>query len=170
MSDKNIDIITGLLTAIKSEHDGQFFYSMAAKMTSDPKGRRVFEQLAKEEVKHLDFLRAQYETLKNRGTIDPAATLGKPVELDRHSPIFSDEITLKISDAHYEMSALSVGMQLEKSSMDHYQSLANKAVDPAVKSFLLELVEWERSHFSALETQYNRLKDPYWAKQLQLTP
>ena len=54
------EMLEGLLQAYKAEVDGYHFYMMAARSTDDPKGREVFERLAKDEVEHARFLKAQH--------------------------------------------------------------------------------------------------------------
>jgi rubrerythrin len=46
-------VLEGLLSAMRAEHEGFHFYSMAARNTEDPKGHDVFGQLADDERDHL---------------------------------------------------------------------------------------------------------------------
>ncbi len=157
-------MVEGIFQAIQAEADGQSFYLMAAKSTSDPKGREVFELLAHEEELHQKFLRAQYHALLQTGRPDSALTLPKQQELPGESPIFSAELKRRIKDAHFEMSALSIGIQLEHSAMAHYQASARAAIDPLVAAFFTRLADWERGHHQALLRQQEALKQDYWAE------
>src|SRR5262245_42679725 len=49
-----------LRMAIATERSGREFYTKAAKLTRDPRGRRVFEKLATEEQDHFGRLEARY--------------------------------------------------------------------------------------------------------------
>jgi len=155
-------ILEGLKTAIQAEGDGHVFYLMAAKSTEDEKGKEIFLALAEEEQNHLAFLKAQYKALKETGTIDPNATLGPQHTLSGDSPIFSDNLKARIGDAHFEMTSLSVGVQLEKNAIAFYQEQADIAEDPQVKDFYKKLVDWERGHYEALLAQQEALKEDYW--------
>ena len=155
-------ILEGLKTAIQAEGDGHVFYLMAAKTTEDEKGREVFLTLAEEEQNHLAFLKAQYKSLKETGVIDPNATMGPQLTLSGDSPIFSDSLKERIGDAHFEMTSLSVGIQLEKNSIVFYREQAEIAEDAGVKDFYRRLVNWERGHYEALLAQQEALKEDYW--------
>ena len=52
-----------LRIAIATERSGLEFYSRAARITKDARGRRVFEKLAEEEKEHLGTLEARYREL-----------------------------------------------------------------------------------------------------------
>ena len=52
-----------LRIAIATERSGLEFYTKAARVTNDDRGRRVFERLAKEEKEHLTILEARYKEL-----------------------------------------------------------------------------------------------------------
>ena len=62
MTESLQSLADGLLKAMKAERDGNSFYMMAANSTGDPKGRQIFEMLAKEELDHLQFLKEHYDS------------------------------------------------------------------------------------------------------------
>ena len=86
-----------------------------------------------------------------------------PSTLSDMSPIFSDQIKSRIQDAHIEMSALSIGIQLELDAMKFYKSQAEAADDPDITNFYNELAEWESGHYHALLKQQEELKEDYWS-------
>jgi Fur family ferric uptake transcriptional regulator len=64
-----------LRIAIATERSGLEFYSRAARMTKDTRGRRVFEKLAEEEKEHLGKLEARYkELLQQDGLLESRPT------------------------------------------------------------------------------------------------
>ena len=155
-------ISDGLLTAIKAEQDGYHFYLMAAHNTGDPQAKEVFEQLAQEELDHNRFLKHQYQAILDTGAPDPKRKLGHRVDLSGHSPIFSPALKARIDQAHFEMSSLSIAVQLELSAMNFYKAQAAEADDPTVQSFFEELANWESGHYHALLRQQETLRDDYW--------
>lgn len=162
--DKNQDtILNGLREAIRTETDGHHFYLMAAKTVGDPKGRAVFSSLAEDELAHLQFLSKQHDAISATGKVDPNIMLGKPSAISHSDPIFSDEIRMRINAAHFEMSALSIGIQLEINSESHYRRLAESVRHAELKKFYLELAEWESGHYQRLLHQQNSLKEDYWS-------
>jgi len=162
MSD-NKDLQNGLLKAIKGERDGHSFYLMAAQGSQDPKGKEIFETLAKEELDHMQFLMAQYNSILETGKPNLGVKLGPKLELEGMSPIFSDHLKTRIKEAHIEMSALSIGIQLELDAMKFYRSESEKADDPDIKNFYAQLAEWESGHYRALLSQQEELKEDYWS-------
>ena len=163
MADEKTKLADGLLRAIKAERDGHGFYTMAASSSQDPKARRIFAQLAAEELDHVHFLTRHYESVLKTGRPDHDARLGPRADLTGMSPIFSEHIKTRIGQAHLEMSALSIGIQLELDAFKFYRSQAEVSDDPLVKEFYLELAEWETSHYQALLKQHEELKEDYWA-------
>jgi rubrerythrin len=163
MNDSTGKLMDGLRQAIQTEADGYQFYTMASETTKDSKGRQTFKILAGEELKHLDFLRSQYKSVVDTGVINPKLKIGEQHDFS-NDPIFSDEILDRIGDAQFEMSALSIGMQLELSSIRYYQEQAEESDNVDVAAFYYELVDWEKNHYEALERQQEMLKEDFWAK------
>lgn len=164
MKDEMEDILQGLQIAIKSENDGHFFYDMAAKITDDPKGREMFEKLAQEERNHLEFLKSQREAILKDGQVNADLKLGPHLVPVGSSPIFSDELTMRIEEAHYEMTSLSVGIQLELNAMMFYLARAEETKNDTVRTFYKDLAEWERGHYNLLLNQQEALKEEYWTE------
>jgi rubrerythrin len=156
-------VANGLQVAMRAEHQGFHFYTMAKESTSDEKGRDIFAQLAAEEREHLDFLRKQYKSIVETGMPNTNLDLGPPSQLEGQSPIFSNKIRTRLGLAHFEMTALAVGIQLELDAVKVYTKLADEATDPVVEKFYRELAEWERGHYNALLTQEEALKEEYWS-------
>ncbi|MCP4605703.1 MAG: ferritin family protein [Proteobacteria bacterium] len=152
-----------LLEAMQAEREGQHFYLMAAQTTQDPKGREVFLKLAQEELDHARFLRAQYRSVIDTDRPDAKLKLGAQPTLSGPSPIFSDQIRTRLKDAHFEMTALAVGIQLELAAKNFYAQQAAETDNIVFKTLFLELAEWETGHYRALLAQQEALKDEYWA-------
>lgn len=159
----NEKILEALKKATQAEIEGQHFYAMAAMATQDPMGRQVFETLAREEQAHARFLRAQHDSILETGHADSSLSLGSPLELLGSSPIFSDLLKSRVKGAHYEMTALSIGIQLEADAQHFYRVQAELAHDSVVRDFFLELANWESGHYHALLAQQESLKEEYWA-------
>jgi rubrerythrin len=153
----------GLKKAILAEYEGHHFYRMAASTTPDEKGRETFEMLAREEMEHVRFLRAQYKSFLETGKADETEKLGPRTDLIGGSPIFSSEIKSRVTEAHFEMTALSVGAQLEIGAVKFYQGEADASDDETVKRFYTELAEWEQGHYDALTRQLEELRGDYWS-------
>lgn len=159
MTDKE-KILAVLREAMQAERSGHYFYTMAAERTTDEQGRRALLQLAEEEASHLRFLKAQYQAVESNGRPDAGIKLGSPGAAT--GSIFSPELRRRIAEAHYEMTALAVGIQLEVSSRDYYRARAEEAQDDVVKDFFQRLADWEQGHYQALLGEQQSLKEDYW--------
>ena len=154
----------GLLKALQAERDGHSFYQMASLSSQDPKAKDIFAQLAAEELDHMQFLARHHESVLKTGRPDAEAKLGSRAQLAGAWPIFSEAVKRRLKDAHFEMSALAIGIQLELDAQKFYRELAGKTKEPGVKQFLLELAEWEAGHYQALLRQQQVLKEDYWTE------
>ena len=163
MTEKNKALAQGLLDAYKAEQYGHNFYLMAANSTTDAKGKEVFQMLAAEELDHARFLRAQYDALILTGKPSTSVVLGRRFDLTGMSPIFSDGLKARIKEANFEMTALSIGIQLERDAMTFYRSQSDQANDPDIKKMFSTLADWESGHYQGLLRQHEELKEDYWS-------
>ncbi len=152
-----------LAEAIRAEADGYHFYMMAAGSSSDPMGKKVFQELADEELAHLDYLKLQLASMEQTGAPDTKASLDRKPAFKEPHPIFSPELRERLGKAHYEMSALSVGAQLELAAMRFYTDAASRATEPVLKDMFEELASWEKTHYDMLLGEMKNLRDDYWA-------
>ena len=155
-------IMSGLQAAMRAEHEGHHFYMMAASSTQDPKGKEVFIRLAKEELEHVTFLKKQFESVSSTGAPDDTIVLTLPADSGSTDPIFSDNLRGRVKDAHFEMTALSVGIHLELNASEFYAKQADNAEDTVVKEFYGVLAKWEMGHYKALLAEQESLKKDYW--------
>jgi len=164
MDDATAKTAEGLKQAIDAEVDGYHFYMMAANSTSDEKGKEIFQKLAHDEVEHANFLRAQYDSVMKTGKGDANIKLSAASRYEGDHPIFSEDLKARTHAPNYEMSAISIGAQLELQAIQFYQEQADAAVDDTVRSFYLELASWEKGHYDALTKQLDLLRGETWEK------
>ncbi len=162
MDDKQ-EILKGLKTAMEAEITGHEFYKNAAKSTDDPMGKETFQRMAEEEMGHFNFLRHQYKSIMDNGKFDLAKELDHKKHKHSSNPIFSEAIKNRLKDAHYEISALTIGLKLELDAMTYYRSRAKQSKNEAVRKFFNELADWEEDHFLAFEKQLEMLKQEYFS-------
>ena len=154
-------VMHALQQAIQAELEGHHFYRMAASTTQDEQGQEVFLKLADEELDHAQFLKAQLASFAEVGGPTQAVSLGKPLHVAA-SGIFSDALKSRANQAHFEMTALSVGIQLEESAIQFYKKQAEASLDPITRDFFGELASWEMGHYQMLLAEQQELKNEYW--------
>lgn len=153
-----------VMDAVKGEHEGRELYRAIAERTDDPGAKQVFHFLADEEQLHMDTL---LELLKEKeGTAEAAVAKMKPLlTADRLAhPIFSDEFKRRIKEKHFEVSALSIAMRLEKDAVTFYRGVAKDAKSPELAKFFSFLAEWEGRHYDALHKELAAIEEDYYAK------
>ncbi len=155
-------ILAGLKDAILTEHSGNSFYTVAAQNTTDEKGKEMFLMLAAEEALHQQWLKQQYAIIAKGKHPEPLVDTTAGAIFDDDSPIFSKELKDRIAEAHWEMTALSVGLQLEHATIARYRDLAAAVDVPELEHFFERLMHWEEGHARALERQSQLLREAYW--------
>ncbi len=129
--------------AIAREVDANRFFLVLARRVKDDGMRRIFEELADEELEHKAKL--ELEIMK----------LGRPVSPDAHGLLdvvdnFGDGPDLDVS--YRDM--LIMGMKKEETSFRLYVDLAAKVTDPSSKETLLALAEEEVRHKIRFQVEY----------------
>jgi rubrerythrin len=166
---KDKQLLSLLEDALSAERDGHQFYTMAAEQTADPGARGSFARLAEEERRHFEVLRKEYRSILEGRRVDSAADLGERWIPERAGAIFSDEFRQRIRGKHLEMSALSIGILLEKNAYEFYATQAERAEDESVRRLFRELAEWENGHYQLLLREDEALRETYW-NQNRFTP
>lgn len=146
-----------LRIAIATERSGLEFYSRAAKITRDARGRRVFEKLAEEEKEHLGTLEARYRELLQQ---DPQLE-SRPTFLffkGAANGLFAagaDQLTKGVNDRQ----ALMIGIRCERGSHRFFKRYGEKFEDSEGKRIFLEFADEERAHLELLIREYRALVD-----------
>ena len=161
MEQETTRVIQALKQAIQAELEGHHFYRMAASTTQDEQGQEVFLKLADEELDHAQFLKVQLASFLELGGPSQGAALGKPLH-EAAKGIFSEKLRSRAKEAHFEMTALSVGIQLEESAIQFYKGQSELATDEITKAFFDELAQWEKGHYHMLLAEQQKLKNDYW--------
>jgi rubrerythrin len=154
----------GLSTALQTELNGIEFYKLAAEKTDDAKGKKTFQMLANDELKHFNALQQQYKSLIDESKWQ-RIDLGNVSTFEGESPIFTKELKDRIKDKHFEVTALSIGALLESNSIDFYRRMKEQSDDPAARELYGQLQKWEETHLRAITRQLDLLKEEYWSEQ-----
>ncbi len=144
-----------LRIAIATERSGLEFYSRAARLTKDARGRRVFERLAEEEQEHLAKLEARYQELLAQ---DPDLE-SRPTFLffkGAANGLFAagaDELAKGVDDRQ----ALKIGIRCERGSHRFFKRYGERFEDSEGKQIFLEFADEEREHLDLLIREYRSL-------------
>ena len=145
-----------LRIAIATERSGLDFYTRAARVTGDTRGRRVFKRLAEEEKEHLDKLELRYKELLAQ---DPSLE-SRPTFLffkGAANGLFAegaDELDKVVDDKE----ALMIGIRCERGSHRFFRRYGERFEDSEGKQIFLEFADEEREHLELLIREYRALE------------
>lgn len=159
------DALKAIETAIQIEKDGLAFYTEAARQTSDPNGKKMFQSLARDEAAHLKLFETVRESLPKDGHwLSPEQVAAiSPGEFN-HPPIFpTGEEIRSAKTPERELAVLQRGLQAEKDSIAFYSQQRDKADDPDAKAMYAYLIEQEEGHRTILQGEYDYLtRTGFW--------
>ena len=144
-----------LRIAIATERSGLEFYSRAAGITRDSRGRRVFEKLAAEEQEHLSTLEARYRELLQQ---DPQLE-SRPTFLffkGAANGLFAAGAE-RLANGVDDRQALMIGIKCERGSHRFFKRYGDKFEDSEGKKIFLEFADEERAHLDILIREYRAL-------------
>lgn len=154
----NTDLVfarDALRIAIATERSGLEFYTRAARVTRDPRGRKVFHDLALEERHHMSTLEARYRELLRR---DPQLE-SRPTFLffkGAANGLFAAGAE-RLMDGVNDQQALMIGIRCERGSHRFFKKYGERFEDSEGKQIFLEFAAEERQHLDLLVREYRAL-------------
>jgi Fur family ferric uptake transcriptional regulator len=144
-----------LQIAIATERSGLEFYSRAAKIARDARGRKVFHDLAMEEKEHLGTLEKRYRQLLER---DPELE-SRPKFLffkGAANGLFAEGAERLLRGVN-DQQALMIGIRCERGSHRFFKKYGERFEDSEGKQIFLEFADEERNHLDLLVREYRAL-------------
>jgi rubrerythrin len=147
--------------AIQLEIDGKAFFNHAADITTHEKGRKMFQWLAQEEVRHLETFGKMFTTILEdadwKKYVDSMSGRGE-------APLIKKlKENMKRESSKGEIEAIRVGMELEREAIDFFQKAAGETDDPTARKIFLQIAEEEKFHYDLLEAQHDSVSQSgFW--------
>ena len=145
-----------LRIAVATERSGLEFYSRAASLANDPRGREVFQRLAEDEKHHLGTLEQRYaELIATDSTLE-----SRPTFLffkGAAQGIFAEGAE-KLRSGVDDLQALLIGIRCERDSHKFFKKYGDRFEDSEGKQIFLEFAEEERTHRDLLIKEYRDLQ------------
>jgi Fur family ferric uptake transcriptional regulator len=146
-----------LRIAIATERSGMEFYTRAAALTTDPRGRSVFQRLAAEEREHLGTLEKRYaELLSQDAQLESRPTFlffkGAAAGLFAEG---AEQLQKSVND----LQALLIGIKCERGSHKFFKRYGERFEDSEGKQIFLEFAAEEKVHLDLLIGEYRALRD-----------
>ncbi len=145
-----------LRIAIATERSGLQFYTRAASLTKDARGRSVFQKLATEEKEHLATLEKRYTELVAK---DPQLE-SRPTFLffkGAANGLFAAGAE-RLGKGVNDLEALLIGIKCERGSHNFFKKYGDRFEDSEGKQIFLEFAEEEREHRDLLISEYRELR------------
>ena len=146
-----------LRIAIATERSGLEFYTRAAALTTDARGRSVFQKLAGEEKEHLGTLENRYQELLEQDDQLEA----RPTFLffkGAAQGIFAEGAE-RLRTGIDDLQALLIGIRCERDSHKFFKKYGERFEDSEGKQIFLEFAEEERAHRDLLIVEYRALRE-----------
>jgi len=161
--------IQGLKYAIQMEIDGKEFYLKASRESSSDMGKKLLEQLAKEEDYHRRKFELIYQSIQQKKSWP--ATDFKQDSGQTLRTIFARAIE-KIDSGEKalgtELDTIKTAMDMENESRDFYTGRAESAGEEGERDFYHQVADEEREHHLVLMDYYDYLKDPaHWFTRME---
>jgi len=147
-----------LRIAIATEKSGLEFYTRAANLTKDARGRTIFQKLAEEERQHLATLERRYGELI---ATDPALE-SRPTFLffkGAASGLFEEGAAKLRKGGVNDQQALLIGIKCERGSHNFFKRYGERFEDSQGKQIFLEFAAEEREHLDLLIREYRALTE-----------
>lgn len=157
-----------LRIAIATERSGLEFYTRAASITKDARGRKVFQRLAAEEKEHLGTLERRYhELLKADPLLEsyPTFLFFKGAA----NGLFAAG-TEALAGGVDDRQALLVGIKCERGSHKFFKRYGERFEESEGKQIFLEFADEEREHLELLIREYKSLVERQAAGSPRATP
>lgn len=163
-------IIEELGTAYQTEIAGYHFYTTAAALVDDSKGRSVFANLAKDELAHMVVVGKIAESVKNGlGWISYEQALAEGFALTQSIPYpRENDLIKRLTTNQSDTNAVQIAMENEEAAVLFYSRLLKQAEAPVEKVVLTKLLEMEKGHLKILRWEHESLtKTGFWCGEME---
>jgi rubrerythrin len=141
-------LLEAIKLAIQTEKDVMDFYLKAAALTNNDRGKKVFEQLAKEEREHAGHFFKIYT----------GSDLGSFEEFMAQPPKANHAMLVQLQKALdenvHERKAMELAMKEEEDLVKSLRLAASRIVDPSVRAVFDRMAEETETHYAIIESEY----------------
>jgi rubrerythrin len=156
MAEISPQIMEAIKTAIQMEEEGHAFYMKAAIETQNEMGKKMFRQLAKDELEHKHTFSEMFDRVADPATWRKlvASTPGIK-ELPAFRELSKEQKRSKgLAD---DANVLRIGMDAEDKSIKHYQKAARETKDPQAKVIFTNIAQQEEYHYNLLQAELDSI-------------
>jgi rubrerythrin len=145
---QEMKLLEAIKLAIQTEKDVMDFYLKAAAITSNERGKKVFEQLAKEEREHAGHFFKIY-TGSDLGSFEEF--ISQPPKTN-HALL--KQLEKALDENIHERKAMEIALQEEEDLARNLRLAASRVVDPMVRAVFDRMAEETAAHYAIIESEY----------------
>ncbi|MFZ3073046.1 MAG: ferritin family protein [Thermodesulfobacteriota bacterium] len=159
--------------AYNTELDGYAFYTRAAEIISDDKGRNVFTHIAKEEFQHMAIVSSIADRLRKGlgiGSYEEALREGTTTFDKKGLPIFpkDNELIKRLKTNPTDQNAVAIAVEAEEKAVEFYGNMLKHAESPVEKVLFTRLHDMEKEHLKIFRWEYESLtKTGFWCGNME---
>jgi len=148
--------------ALQREYEGYNFFSQNAKRFGHAAASGVFEKLAAEEQKHIEFIKGLIESLDKGGT----GGLARGTAFEKEG-FFSQRASSELLDQTVieamvpDLPVLRTAYLIERDFAEFYEMSASQEKDADAKKALTMLARWERVHEQLFKSMHDKAFQEY---------
>lgn len=149
--------------AVQIEENGKRFYEESQKVIDNPEVRKLFAELAQQEVDHknrFESLQAQLPPEAKASTVwDPDNELDQYIKMmaDNHVFVSSAGLTAELAKVKNAADALKLAMEFEKDSVLFFLTLEDAAAGKKDQELIKTLVKEEQEHLKRLTLELRKI-------------
>ena len=144
-------LLDAIKQAIQTEKDVMDFYLKAAALTNNERGKKVFEQLAREEREHAGHFFEIY-TGSDLGSFEDFISMPPS---KGHAML--KQLEKALDENVHERKAMELAMQEEQDLVKNLQMTASRIVDPSVRAVFERMARETENHYAIIESEYARM-------------
>ncbi len=141
-------LLDAIKQAIQTEKDVMDFYLKAAVLTNNARGKKVFEQLAKEEREHAGHFFEIY-TGSDLGSFEDFIAMPPS-----KGHVMLKQLEKALDENVHERKAMELALKEEEDLVKNLQMTASRIVDPAVRSVFERMARETENHYAIIESEY----------------
>jgi rubrerythrin len=168
-------IIEELAIAYKTELTGYAYYTYAADLVKDERGKNVFRHIAKEELQHMavvSFIGDALEEGLGLAGYEAALKSGRTALEKKGIPIFSEknELIEGLKKNPTDQNAVRIAMEAEEKAVAFYSNMLRHAATPQEETLFTKLLEMEKGHLELFRWEEDSLlKRGFWCDMMEFT-
>ncbi|MBN1642976.1 MAG: ferritin family protein [Anaerolineae bacterium] len=146
--------------ALQREHEGMRFFAQNAGRFGHAAAQGVFEALAEEERKHIQFIQGLIDALEQGGGMEAG------LEMDKEG-FFSQRADSELLDQTVieamvpDLPVLRTAYLIERDFAEFYEMAADRVEDEAARNALKMLARWERGHEKLFKSMHDKAFEEY---------